>query len=75
MSSRLYDSRLTLAEVGLKVGTAPQAVRRALAEHGVPIREGRERRSRIGRHLTRVVSSGGDSREHECFALVGTRLA
>lgn len=43
----LYGSGLTLVEVGLKVGAGPQAVRRALAEHGVPIREGGGRRSRM----------------------------
>lgn len=43
----LYDSGLTLAEVGLKVGAGPDAVRRALVEHGVPIREGGGRRSRM----------------------------
>ena len=43
----LYGSGLTLVEVGLKVGAGPQAVRRALAEHGVPIRDGGGRRSRM----------------------------
>ena len=42
----LYDSGLTLVEVGMKVGAGPQAVRQALASHGVVIRPG-GRRSRI----------------------------
>lgn len=43
----LYLSGLTLVEVGAKVGAGPQAVRRALASHGVVIRPGGSRRSRI----------------------------
>ncbi|WP_413454930.1 hypothetical protein ACLQ8T_13550 [Glutamicibacter sp. FR1] len=43
----LYLSVLTLVEVGVKVGVGPQAVRRALALHGVAIRPGGGRRSRI----------------------------
>ncbi|ASR54918.1 hypothetical protein CBP52_07140 [Cellulomonas sp. PSBB021] len=43
----LYLSGLTLAEVGVKVGAGPQAVRRALASHGVMIRPGGRRGSRI----------------------------
>lgn len=42
----LYLSGLTLVEVGMKVGAGPQAVRQALASHGVVIRPG-GRRSRI----------------------------
>ena len=43
----LYLSGLTLVEVGVKVGAGPQAVRQALASHGVVIRPGGGRNSRI----------------------------
>ena len=43
----LYLSGLTLLEVGVKVGAGPQAVRQALASHGVVIRPGGRRGSRI----------------------------
>ena len=43
----LYLSGLTLVEVGMKVGAGPQAVRRALASHGVAIRPGGRRGSGI----------------------------
>ena len=43
----LYLSGLTLVEVGMRVGAGPQAVRQALASHGVVIRPGGGRRSRI----------------------------
>ena len=43
----LYLSGLTLVEVGVKVGSGPQAVRRALASHGVVIRPGGRCGSRI----------------------------
>ena len=43
----LYLSGLTLVEVGVKVGAGPEAVRRALASHGVVIRPGRRCGSRV----------------------------
>ena len=50
----LYLSGLTLAEVGVKVGAGPQAVRRALASHGIVIRPGGGRRSRVSSSLAAV---------------------
>ena len=43
----LYLSGLTLVEVGMRIGVGPQTVRRALTSHGVVIRPGGGRRSRI----------------------------
>lgn len=50
----LYLSGLTLVEVGVKVGAEPQAVRRALASHGIVIRPGGGRRSRVASSLVAV---------------------
>lgn len=43
----LYLSGLTLVEVGIRVGVGPQAIRQALASHGVVIRPGGGHRWRI----------------------------
>ena len=50
----LYLSGLTLVEVGAKVGAGPQAVRRALASHGIVIRPGGGRRSLVATSLVAV---------------------
>lgn len=47
-------SGLTLVEVGMKVGAGPQAVRRAPASHGIVIRPGGGRRSRVATSLVAV---------------------
>ncbi|AQP52592.1 hypothetical protein BW733_11605 [Tessaracoccus flavescens] len=51
----LYLSGLTLVEVGVKVGAGHQAVRRALASHGVVIRPG----GRCGSRITASTAVGG----------------